>query len=75
MVLVGIKTYLSSGKNATQDELARSLNADREVVAQAVETWIRKGKIIGERMAPACACGCSCGSSCGDSPVVYRWVG
>jgi len=75
MILAGIKTYLSSGKSATRDELARALDADREVVAQAIETWIRKGKIIAETTAPACACGCACCSTCGDLPAVYRWVG
>lgn len=79
MILSQVRSYLKAVEGAGLNELVRELNYDPAVVEQALETWIRKGKVI--LLTPEGGCsGCSCGSSTtscstlSDLVRIYRWV-
>jgi hypothetical protein len=77
MILQDIKKHLTSRGPATAEQLSLALGADRELVVQAMEHWMRKKMVIEEKSGQHCCdspCGaCGCGSLHRPA-AMYRWV-
>ncbi|MFW5808792.1 MAG: FeoC-like transcriptional regulator [Spirochaetota bacterium] len=75
MILARIKELLHENEALSAGQIATKTGYDRQVIQQALDTWLEKGKV--ERLVienPCSGCLSSCASrSCSEDAVLYRW--